>query len=326
MRSPVARAVLEPTSLSSRAARLLAFGPRDAQSLMRDVCRLDRLKTDAALRMAEVLLGARDDFVQLDDDRWALVVDGRAVLTTSSGPSLAAPVPGSAAASEPVATAPDPNARGRIDPLSLHVLRFAVVDVETTGSRAATFDRVTEIAIVPVSGGGVGEPWQQLVHPGRPIPPMITSLTGISNAMVADAPPFAEIADAVCARLDGHVFTAHNAAFDWGFVDHELLRSRRTRLTGGTLCTVRLARRLVPALSRRSLDRVCDYFGVRIEGRHRAGGDALATAHVLVRLLDLAQDKGLDTWPALQGYLGSSTRRSARRSALPTPVQEDTSA
>lgn len=326
-RSPLTRAVREPTSLSQRAAHLLALGPRDALSLMREVCRVERLKPDVAARMADVLLGARPDFVQLDDDRWAAVVDGQAVTERTHAEALAPPATG-----HPLLL---PATTGRslmrtpaeaADPLALERLRFAVVDVETTGSRASTFDRVTEIAIVPVCGAVVGEPYQQLVHPGRAIPPFITTLTGISNAMVADAPPFSDIADTICARLDGHVFTAHNAAFDWGFVDQELLRARRTRLTGGTLCTVQLARRLLPSLPRRSLDRVCEYFGIRIEGRHRAGGDAIATAHVLVCLLEVAQEAGLATWPALQQYLRSTPRRARRRSALPSPCQEDTSA
>lgn len=325
-RSPLTRAVLEPTSLSQRAARLLADGPRDALSLMREVCRVERLKPEAAARMADVLLGARADFVQLDDDRWAAIVDGRAITErVGEDPSTletAFAVPPHRAPGRSLMQTPSEAA----DPLALDRLRFAVVDVETTGSRAATFDRITEIAIVPVCGAQVGDPYQQLVHPGRAIPPFISTLTGISNAMVADAPPFADIADIICTRLEGHVFTAHNAAFDWGFVDQELLRARRARLTGGTLCTVQLARRLLPSLPRRSLDRVCEHFGIRILGRHRAGGDAIATAHVLVRLLEVAQDTGITTWPALQQYLRSTPRRARRRTALPSPCQEDTSA
>lgn len=317
--APAARAVLEPTSLSERAARCLALGPCDALRLMREVCRVDRLKAEAAERMAEVLLGARADFVQLDDNRWALLRDGQVV--QGRGPS--APRSSHGAHGPPFSA---PSLAPLSHPLSLDTMRFAVVDVETTGSHAGTLDRITEIAIVPVVGGKVEEAWQQLVQPGRSIPPFISALTGITNAMVADAPRFDAIADDVCARLDGLVFTAHNAAFDWRFVDAELSRTRRTRLQGQSLCTVRLSRKFLPQLPKRSLDRVSAYFGIRIDGRHRAGGDALATAHVLVRLLDVVRDAGIDTWPQLQKHLNGTVRRTTRRSALPTPVQEDHSA
>ncbi len=325
MRHPTARAVPEPTSLSERAARRLANGPCDPLTLMREVCRVDRLKADAAIRMAEVLLGSRAEFVLLDDDRWALLRDGRVVGAGEGEAGISMPA-GAAAAHQDHGSLAEQGIATNVRTPLLHALRFAVVDVETTGMRAGASDRVTEIAIVPVVDGVVGDPWQQLVHPGRPIPPMITALTGISNAMVADAPSFADIADDVCRRLGGHVFTAHNASFDRRFVDAELSRTRRTRLEGAALCTVHLTRRFVPALRRRSLDRVCGHFGIRIDGRHRAGGDALATAHVLVRLLHAAQDAGVTTWRDLQQRLDSPERRPARRSALPTPVQEDTSA
>lgn len=309
LRPVLTRAVAEPTSLSERAAHVLASGPADALSLMRSVCRVERLKVQAAARMADVLLGARADFVQLDDDRWALVRDGRVVQRDPAAAPIPAPIP----------TPEDSD-------VALRTLSFAVVDVETTGSQAGRDDRITEIAIVPVVAGQVGEPWQTLVHPGRAIPPFISALTGITNEMVADAPRFHEIADDVCARLGGHIFTAHNAAFDRRFVSSELARTCRTNLEGTSLCTVRLARRLLPTLSRRSLDFVCQHFGIRITDRHRAGGDALATAHVLVRLFDVAEESGVTTWPQLQRHLSGPTRRTARRSALPTPVREDTSA
>jgi DNA polymerase-3 subunit epsilon len=317
------------SSLSAMAAELLAEGPLDPVALMRAVCRTERLQPDAAARMADVLLGSRVEFVQLDDDRWALVRDGHAVLHRdvhgATRPATAADAATGEAA--PPDEAPDgepaPTAAGD----ALRAAAFAVVDVETTGSQPGLHDRVTEIAIVPVDQGAVGEPWSQLVHPGRSIPPMITALTGISDAMVAHAPTFSEIADEVRGRLEGRIFTAHNAPFDHRFVEAELARSHGLRLDGGALCTVRLTRRLVPALSRRSLDRVCAYFGVRIDGRHRAGGDALATAQVLVRLLGIAEERGVHTWPQLVQTLSPSARRGTRgRRSLPTSVSEDSTA
>jgi len=308
--APTVHVAPKASSLSARAAEVLADGPCDPHTLMRLVCRVDRLQVDAAARMADVLLGSRPEFVQLDDDRWAFVRDGQVVER---------PADGAAPAVAEARTGEVPH-----DPLHLDALRFAVVDVETTGSQPGLWDRVTEIAIVPVEAGQIGEPWSQLVQPGRRIPPMITALTGISDAMVANAPHFGEIADEVTARLDGRIFTAHNAPFDHRFVEAELSRTHGLRLGGTALCTVRLTRRLVPALTRRSLDRVCAYFGVRIDGRHRAGGDALATAQVLVRLLGIAADRGIERWPDLLTTLSATSgRTTARRRALPSTLHED---
>jgi DNA polymerase-3 subunit epsilon len=296
---PSAAELTAPT-LSGRAARLLAEGPLDPVTLMRAVCRLDRLRPDAAGAMAEALLGTRPEFVQLDDDRWALV-DGTRVV--GEGPTAA----GQAGAA-PFAERPVAGPWGE---------PFAVVDVETTGSQAGLWDRITEIAIVPVADGRVGEAWSQLVHPGRRIPPMITALTGISDAMVASAPRFGEIVEEVLTRLSGRVFVAHNAAFDRRFVDAELRRACGRQLVGASLCTVRLTRRLVPALPRRSLDQVAAYFGIRLVDRHRAAGDALATAHVLVRLLEIAASGDAAPWSTIARALGAPPRRPARPFPLP---------
>jgi DNA polymerase-3 subunit epsilon len=93
---------------------------------------------------------------------------------------------------------------------------LAFVDLETTGA-TATADRITEIGIVEVDADGVRE-WSCLVNPGTPISGFIQNLTGISNAMVADAPPFEDVAEEVLARLEGRLFIAHNARFDYGFL------------------------------------------------------------------------------------------------------------
>lgn len=340
---PTARVEPAAPTLSARAAQLLANGPLDPHALMRQVCRLERVRADAAARMAEVLLGTRPEFVQLDDDRWALVHDGRIVQGEPVGRRVEGEPPRGELSSEvPLADGGEPApAAGPHTPPSdesfaqlartrpsdesdtLRAHTFAVVDVETTGSQPGLWDRVTEIAIVPVRGGRVGDPWSSLVHPGRAIPPMISALTGITDAMVAQAPRFGEIADDVVRRLDGTIFTAHNAAFDRRFVDAELTRARGVTLAGASLCTVRLTRRLVPSLSRRSLDRVTSYFGIRISDRHRAAGDAIATAEVLVRLLEIAAERDVSTWCALERLLGSpARRRPVRRRALPTSVSD----
>jgi len=186
---------------------------------------------------------------------------------------------------------------------------FSVVDVETTGGSAQRGHRIIDISIVDVLGGRVVDEYQTLVNPGSAISPMIVSLTGITTDMVRGAPYFDHVADEVAQRLTGRVFVAHNATFDWGFVSTELLRATGDAPDVPQLCTVRMCRRLVPALRRRNLDEVTRHFGVPIHDRHRAHGDALATARVLLRLLDEAAGRGIEDLATLQWYLKRRRQR-----------------
>ncbi len=192
---------------------------------------------------------------------------------------------------------------------------FVVVDVETTGGSPGSGHRVTEVAAVRVSGGQVRETWCSLVNPERRIPAMIVSLTGIHQEMVDRAPRFHEVAHEVSGALEGRVFVAHNAAFDWRFVSSEMERCTGMPPAGRQLCTVRLARKLFPNLPSRSLDSLALYFGLGIESRHRALDDAVATAHVLLRFLDLLEEQGVEDWHGLETYLGKRTPRKKRRAS-----------
>lgn len=196
----------------------------------------------------------------------------------------------------------------------LSELSFAVVDVETTGGRAGGGDRITEIAIVEVRGGEIVDEYQSLVNPGRPIPPMIVRLTGITSPMVVSAPYFEHIAPEVQRRLSDRVFVAHNVGFDYGFVRYELQQALGEASLGSRLCTVRLARGLLPRLRRRNLDELARHYGISIHARHRAHGDALATARVLIRLLDEAAREGIHDLAALRKNLRRRIRRRSRRS------------
>ena len=202
---------------------------------------------------------------------------------------------------------------------------WVVVDVETTGGQSGGGDRITEFAAVVVDGACITERFSSLVHPGRSIPPWITSLTGIDDRMVASAPPFREIAPAVGSLLARGTFVAHNAPFDWGFVSTELARSGIAVTESPRICTVRLARRLLRELPRRSLDAVCRHYDITIEARHRALGDAAATAHVLLRFLDELGKLGVDSWGDLDDSLARRTAR-RRRSALPRAADDTFSA
>lgn len=202
---------------------------------------------------------------------------------------------------------------------SLDDVGFAVVDVETTGGGVDRGHRITEIAVVEVRGGRIVDEYQTLVNPGRRIPPGVQALTGITDEMVAGAPYFDHVAETILARLEGRVFVAHNVSFDWGFVSTELTRALGQAPDPVRMCTVRMVRSLVPALRYRNLDVVSRHFGVRIQGRHRAYGDALATARVLLRLLDEARGRGLDDVASLEWYLrrrGRRKRRDPRQTTL----------
>jgi DNA polymerase-3 subunit epsilon len=193
--------------------------------------------------------------------------------------------------------------------LPLDRLRYAVVDVETTGGLRWRGHGIVEIAIVQVSDGVLGEAWQTLLDPGRPIPPFVTELTGITQDMVSGAPRFEHVAAAVLERLDGRVFVAHNVGFDWGFVSAHLRGALGQAPCGPRLCTLQLARRLLPRLRRRSLGALAHHFGIPVHARHRALGDALATARILLRLLDDARGRGLGDLTALEAYVGPRKRR-----------------
>jgi DNA polymerase III epsilon subunit family exonuclease len=207
---------------------------------------------------------------------------------------------------------------GSVSP-PLAQLTYAVVDVETTGTSAMRGDRITEVAAAIVRGGEVTGVWETLVNPERSIPPWITALTRISWSMVKDKPTFREIAPELGRVLDGRLFVAHNATFDWRFVSTEMQRATGERLVGERLCTVRLALAILPQLRRRSLDSLQHYFGVENAARHRAGGDALATARILIRLLGEAEGRGCATLEDVRTLTRPAPRkrRSRRRPATP---------
>ena len=146
------------------------------------------------------------------------------------------------------------------------------LDLETTGA-TATHDRITEVGLVEVNNGKFIREWSTLVNPGISIPPMIQSLTGISNEMVREAPPFEEISRELYLALEGCVLIAHNARFDYGFLKNEFKRLGKT-FTAPVLCTVKLSRKLFPQHARHNLDSLMSRHGISCDARHRALGDA----------------------------------------------------
>ena len=190
------------------------------------------------------------------------------------------------------------------------LLPLAFVDLETTGGAAAD-DRITEVAIVRLGPDGLTR-WSSLVNPQMRIPPFIEGLTGISNELVADAPRFAQIADEVAARLEGTLFVAHNARFDYGFLRNEFRRVG-VSFRMPVLCTVKLSRKLYPQFRRHGLDQLIERHGLQVSERHRALGDAQAIC---------------DFWQQANAQFGAqlltaAVRELTARPALPAQLDPD---
>lgn len=147
----------------------------------------------------------------------------------------------------------------------------AIVDLETTGGHISR-DRVTEVGVILIDGERV-ERFDMLVNPGQPIPPFIEQITGISDAMVADAPPFADIAAMLLDKLRGRLLIAHNVRFDYGFLKNEFKRLNLP-FRSEVLCTVKLSRLLYPQHFKHSLDSIIARHGIVQAERHRALADA----------------------------------------------------
>jgi len=159
--------------------------------------------------------------------------------------------------------------------LLFETIMYAIVDIETTGSRPE-IDKITEIAILVVVDGEVVDTFTSLVNPECPISYFISKFTGITDEMVANAPKFYEIAKEIVKRLEPCVFVAHNVRFDYSFIRAEF-KSLGYTFTAQTLCTVKMSRKVFPGLPSYSLGNLCESLGIQLENRHRAFGDANAT-------------------------------------------------
>jgi len=188
---------------------------------------------------------------------------------------------------------------------------YAIVDIETTGGYAANND-ITEVAIVLHDGCRVVRRYETLVRPSRPIPYYIQVLTGITHDMVAAAPSFTEVAPEIYELLQNRVFVAHNVNFDYSFLKHHL-KEAGFELDCPKLCTIRLSRKVFPGIGSYSLGSLCRHFGIAIENRHRAGGDADATVRLFEHLLRN------DGWPHVQELI----RKRGREQSLPPNLPKE---
>lgn len=152
---------------------------------------------------------------------------------------------------------------------------FSIIDIETTGQSYKN-GKITEIAIFQHNGQEITDSYSTLINPEMDIPFFITELTGIDNEMVRNAPKFYQVAKRIIEMTTGRTFVAHNASFDYKFIKEEYARLGYN-YHRKTMCTVRLSRKLLPGHQSYALGRLCNDLGIKINGRHRAAGDALAT-------------------------------------------------
>ncbi len=189
-------------------------------------------------------------------------------------------------------------------------MKFAVVDIETSGFSGVA-NKITEIAIYVLEEGSVTERYSTLVNPDTFIPPHITQLTGITAAMVRDAPRFEDIADTVDQLTEDCIFVAHSVHFDYGIIQRAFQRMGRT-FDRKKLCTVRYARAVFPGYKSYGLGNICRDRGISIQNRHRAEGDTQATVALLMQCLENDSDQ-----KQLQQQLKGNSREATLPPNLP---------
>ncbi|MCB0401113.1 MAG: 3'-5' exonuclease [Flavobacteriales bacterium] len=169
---------------------------------------------------------------------------------------------------------------------------YAVVDIEATGGNHLK-GKIIEIAIYSFDGEKIVDEYTTLINPEVKVDWYVTKLTGITNAMVSNAPLFAEVAQEIYRRLEGKIFVAHDVDFDYRFVKTELNRVG-FELNEPKVCTIQLSEKHLPEMESYSLGKLCEALKIPIpeEDRHRAGGDALATTKLLAMLLSDNKEAG----------------------------------
>jgi DNA polymerase-3 subunit epsilon len=170
---------------------------------------------------------------------------------------------------------------------------FVVVDLETASARPAS-GSIIEIGAYRMHGRQICDTFQNLIRPRMRIPRFVAGLTSITDEMVAGAAPIEDVLPRFREFLGNAVMVAHNAQFDHSFLDYEFRRLFGIGLTNPVLCTLRMARRLLPSLRRRRLDLLAEHFGLSTAGRHRGLGDARMAAELLSIFLDIISKMGIN--------------------------------
>ncbi len=185
---------------------------------------------------------------------------------------------------------------------ALNEVDFVVLDVEAVAKKTQPA-RMIELGAYRVRAGEIIDEFQTLINPESRLPRFIATLTGISDEMLATAPKFSDIVDAWLDFAGDAVLVAHNSDFDLPLLNQEIARVYPgCRMRNAELCTVNLARRALRKLESHKLDALADHFGIEIPERHRAAGDALATARILLRLLDQLEMEGVRSLAEARGF------------------------
>lgn len=187
---------------------------------------------------------------------------------------------------------------------------YAIVDIETTGGFAGK-SRITEIAIYFHDGENIVDSYETLINPGQYIPAYITGLTGINQQMVEAAPPFEAVAEEIHGLLKDKIFIAHNVHFDYSFLKRAF-EDLSLNFNPKRLCTVRLSRSLFPGLRSYGLGNLCEQLNIAIENRHRAGGDAKATAILFDQLIRKDRE-----------YIALALKRNSKETTLPPNLSKE---
>lgn len=193
---------------------------------------------------------------------------------------------------------------------------YCVIDVETTG-KGIHGNRITEICAVRLQNDIVIDKFTSLVNPEQYIPPFITNLTGIDDALVAEAPLFEEIASRILEITEDAIFVAHNVHFDFNVLRGEFKRLGQS-FSRKKLCTVRLSRKLIPNLFSYSLGNLCASVGIPLNNRHRAEGDTDATVILFQKILALDARGNV-----LQSFLNVKSKEATLPPNLPSRIVQE---
>jgi DNA polymerase-3 subunit epsilon len=190
--------------------------------------------------------------------------------------------------------------------------QWALVDIETTGLHVTT-DGITEIAVIVITEQGVVRTWHRLIKPKRSIPDVIKALTGISNELVQNAPSFEDISSELFDVLEGCVFVAHNARFDFGFIKNAFKRCGIT-YQAPVLCTIKLLKQLYPSQQYYNLAFITQSLNVSMEHHHRAQGDVAALHEVIQKMVEM------HSWSKVQAAAKTIYQKPSIPSKLTTDV------
>jgi len=163
-------------------------------------------------------------------------------------------------------------------------MTYAIVDIETTGA-FSHYNAITEVGIIITDGYKILDQYETLIKPDENIPGFITALTGIDDEMVANAPDFKSLAPKILEITEGHIFVAHNVAFDYGFL-RKSFKANNFHFYRKKVCTVKLTKAVLPNLASYSLGKIAHQLKLPHYNRHRAMGDALATFHLFKLLYE----------------------------------------